>query len=86
VEDQIETLRLYLVMTDQGIHTSLNRIEVLTETLREIVPGFAEEHAKQVQKQAERRAEQEKLLAGQPTLSADHIFEIVQRLLRNRSL
>jgi hypothetical protein len=57
MNDPNESLRRYFVMSEQASTETPNRIEVLVETLREVLPGFKEEHSRQARLQGERRAE-----------------------------
>jgi hypothetical protein len=44
-EDQIQQLRTFFNLLESGNVSALNQLEALTETLREMLPGFVEKHA-----------------------------------------
>jgi len=84
MNDPDQVLRNYFNMTDQGITAALDRLEVLVETLRKAVPGFIEEHQRQSQKQAERRAEQARQLSGALTDKPDQLIDALRAVLLRR--
>jgi hypothetical protein len=80
MEDPKELLRRYFITSDQATSEALDRIEVLTETLRKIVPGFNEEHSRQARLQAERRVEQAKSIDAPSPHRIDQLIETFQQV------
>ena len=85
IDDPKETIKRYLLIYEQVMKASSDRIEVLTETLQELLPGFTEECLKQSEAQAKRRSEQAKSLGDQPRLSAENLFPIIEKMLGGRT-
>jgi hypothetical protein len=81
MNDPKESLRRYFLMSEQASTVAIDRIEVLVETLREVVPGFKDEYLKQSKLQGERRAEQAKSTGDPSPHRADELVQMFQKAL-----
>lgn len=79
MEDPKESLRRYFTMSEQASSEALNRIEVLVEALRELLPGFKEEYSRQTKLQGERRVGQARHISDSPH-RADQLIQTFQQL------
>jgi hypothetical protein len=68
---KIQELRTYFNTLDTATASTLDRLEVLMETLRTLIPGFDAAYQKQTERQAERRTEQ-RSSRGAPSPQARH--------------
>lgn len=75
--DKRQQLNIALNLLDDGVRSSLNQIEVLTETLRTMFPEFAAAYAKQNDLLRKRDAAQRKKRFAEGQQSAHPIIDLV---------
>jgi hypothetical protein len=80
MENPEQAVRMYFLMSEQASAEALNRLEILVETLRVLLPGFSAEHLKQSGLLAERRAEQEENRDVMPQHKTDRLIQSFQQL------
>jgi hypothetical protein len=79
--DSKQALRNYFTMLDQAVNAPLEDIQLIKETLDELVPGFLDLYKKKVQQQIDTRAEQrsDKDVSAPPR--ADQLIQSLQSFL-----
>jgi hypothetical protein len=77
---KVQELRMFFNLLESASTSALDRLEVLTETLRELLPGFADTYQKQSKAQAKRREEQRLSIDGGVPQSRHQPIDLLQDL------
>jgi hypothetical protein len=82
---KIQQLTVILNGIESGVSSSLDRIEILTETLRAMFPEFAKEHTKQVVALRRRRAAQKRDSGALPNELKRPVVALLQDVFERRT-